>query len=181
MIPPSPRTSLRLRLPLALAATALLAGCTSSPDEDDVAAAGALVEQGISQIAADIDAAARSFERALRLDPEEYLAHYNLGYLAQQADDTAEALAHYDDVLEINPEHGPTLYNSAILLEASDIEAAADRYRDAIAAQPDFAPAHMRLGFALTHLGRTAEAEAMLARGIELDPAMTAVEAPRFD
>ena len=182
-MPLSPRTFLRRHLPLTVATAVLLTGCSSaSTDEDDVAAASALVEQGISQIAEDdTEAATTSFERALRLHPEEYLAHYNLGYLAQQADDTAEALAHYDDALEISPEHGPTLYNSAILLEASDLEAAVDRYREAVRVQPDFAPAHMRLGFALHHLDRTAEAEAMLTRGIKLDPDMATVEAPRFD
>ena len=96
------------------------------------------------------------------------------------AGDTATALEHYDDALAVDAAYGPALYNKGILLETTDLEGSVDLYRRAVEAQPEFAPAHMRLGFALVHLGQTDEGEDHLEKGIELDPSMRDVPAPNY-
>ena len=166
----------------ALALSLTFAACSDDPDEDDRAAAAALVERGSTQLqSGENDEAEETLARALRLDPDQALAHYNLGVIDQRANRADEALKHYASALELDPDHGPTLYNRAMLLEKVDLDEAIEVYRDAIEAQPDHAAAYMRLGFALNHLGRTAEAAPMLAKGIELDPEMEKVEAPSYE
>lgn len=175
------RTSL-LALPLSLALAAGLAGCSDEPSDDDRAAAAALVDQGTVQLQqGQTEEAEETFARALRMDADQPLAHYNLGLIDQRANRTEDAAEHYDDALALDADHGPSLYNAGILAEESDLDEAIDLYRRAIEAQPGHAPTYMRLGFALNHLGRTAEAETMLAKGLELDPAMADVEAPRYE
>jgi tetratricopeptide (TPR) repeat protein len=170
-------------LRLGVAALALtLVGCSSGSDTDDVAAAAALVEQGTTQVQnGEPEEAEETFARALRMDSDQALAHYNLGLIDQRANRKGDARKHYEKALAIAPDHGPTLYNSAILTEDDDLDAAIEAYRKAIEAQPEFAPAYMRLGFALAHLGRSAEAEPMLEKGLELDPAMADVQAPNYE
>ncbi len=168
--------------PLVLLLALPLAACSGSDADDVAAAAAALVEQGVVQITqGENEKSQETFERALRLDDEQYLAHYNLGVLDQRANRDDDAREHYEDALELESGHGPSLYNLAILTESDDLDEAIELYRAAIKAQPDNAAAHMRLGFALNHLGRISEAETMLAQGIKLDPSMDKVQAPKYD
>jgi predicted O-linked N-acetylglucosamine transferase (SPINDLY family) len=53
---------------------------------------------------------------------------------------------------------------------SGEVVAGVDRYRRAIEADPEFAPAHMMLGAALQALGRVAEAREPFERGAALDP-----------
>ena len=55
------------------------------------------------------------------------------------------------------------------------------RSNPAVEPDPEMAAAHMRLGFALIHLGQVAEGEEHLGKGLSLDPSMAEVEAPSYD
>jgi len=139
------------------------------------------VAQGLDQLAkGDTAAATTTFTNVLSLDPVNPFAHYNLGYLAQQADHTTEARKQYDAALAALPTLAPALYNKAILLEDIDLEQSVELYRKALASDPDNAAAHMRLGFALVHLGEKDDGGDELAKGIELDPSMASVAAPTY-
>ncbi|MBM7520485.1 tetratricopeptide repeat protein [Nocardioides nitrophenolicus] len=176
---------------LALATLVLVTGCSGDDEKKPApaaessagpSAADTLVHTGLRQLEAGEDAKARAtFENVLELDRENVYAHYNLGLLDQKAGRTKDAGAHYDAALATEPEFAPALYNKGILLEASDLEGAVDLYRRALDVDPKLAAAHMRLGFALLHLGETKEAEEHLATGVELDPSMANVEAPSYD
>ena len=156
----------------------LLLGCS----DDGSASAEALVQTGIQELQAGNDSEARAtFEEALELDPDNAYAHYNLGLIAQNAGDDARAIKQYDAALKADGDFTSALYNKAILTETSDLEAAVELYRRALVVDPDLAVAHMRLGFALLHLGETEEAENHLATGVELDPSMADIEAPSYD
>ncbi len=184
-----PLSRARTVLASLLVVAALGAGCSDdtsdSGKKDQSSAASAvetLVATGVSQLeSGDTGAASGTFNSVLALDPENLLAHYNLGLIAQQREDAAAAISHYDQALAANGEYGPALYNKAILLETTDLEGAVELYREAIEAQPEFAPAHMRLGFALVHLDRTDEGEEHLEKGISLDPSMREVAAPDYE
>lgn len=177
---------------MALAAcVALTAGCSGggsdgpdaagSSDAASVDAAGALLQTGLDQVAAGDDESARTtFLNVLTLDPTNVYAHYNLGLIAQNRGEEKQALASYDDALAADPEFGPALYNKGILTESTDLAAAVDLYRRAIDADDTFAPAFMRLGFALLHLGEDDEGTKYLAQGLKLDPAMADVKAPSY-
>ena len=177
---------------LALLSVLVLTGC-SGDDADkkpssaasssaSLSAADTLVQAALQQLDAGDDAKARAtFENVLELDPANVYAHYNLGLLAQDAGDDALATKQYDAALKTDPDFTSALYNKGIVLEGDDLDAAVEHYRQALAVDPDLAAAHMRLGFALLHLGETEEAEKHLATGVELDPSMAEVQAPSYD
>lgn len=169
--------------------TALLAGCSgddakpeqAASSEAQQAAVSALLDQGVSALTrGDIEAATTAFEQALELDDQQVVAQYNLGLIAQQQGNEAAAAARYDAALKIDGNYGPALFNRAILWETKDLDKAISLYRKAITAQPDHAPAYMRLGFALVHQGKNDEAAPFLEKGVKLDPEMTKVEAPSY-
>lgn len=171
---------------LALATTLLLGGCGGdqppAPDATPpVSAADRLVATGLEQIeAGDLDTARDTFTAVLDLDPANAWAHYNLGYLAQGDADVATAVDEYHRALAADPELAPALYNLAILTEDADLEASVDLYRRVLEVKPEDAATHLRLGYALRHLGHEAEARELLARGIELDPALKDAPAPTY-
>lgn len=172
---------------LALLALLLVAGCSGDNTDDkkppaSLSAADTLVEAALQQLDKGDDAKARAtFENVLELDSDNVYAHYNLGLLAQNSGKDAAAIKHYDAALKADPKFTSALYNKGIVLESGDLEAAVELYRRALAIDPDLAAAHMRLGFALVHLGKTDEAEKHLSAGVKLDPSMADVQAPSYD
>lgn len=175
---------------LALVGAVLLGGCGGGDDDADrpaspasssTSASDTLIDTGLERIAAgDVSGARDAFEAVLVLDPANAYAHYNLGYLAQDDGDLATAIDEYNQALTTDPEMAPALYNLALLTEPADLDTAVDLYRRVLEVKPDDAATHMRLGFALHHLGREDEAASLLAKGIELDPAMKDVPAPSY-
>jgi Tfp pilus assembly protein PilF len=177
---------------LALLSVLVVTGCSSDGSTDKGAsptasssaspsAADTLVKTALQQLDAGEDAKARAtFESVLVLDPDNVYAHYNLGLLAQDAANDALAIEQYDAALKTDPKFTSALYNKGIVLEPGDLEAAVALYRRALAIDPGLAAAHMRLGFALLHLGKTDEAEKHLSTGVKLDPSMADVQAPSY-
>ena len=150
--------------------------------ERDPGPAAALVQQGLDQLEAGDDrSAAVTFGNALTVDPDNVFALYNLGLLHQNRGQDAKARAFYDRALDRDPAFVQALFNRAILTEQTDLEEAVGLYERAVQEDPSFAAAHMRLGFALEHLGDIDRAEQALAEGIRLDPAMANVTAPSYD
>jgi tetratricopeptide (TPR) repeat protein len=60
-----------------------------------------------------------------------------------------------------------------VMMREGDFVGAAQRYREAIVVNPEFAKAHSNLGFCLKENGQFREAEHALLRALELDPAIT--------
>ncbi|MCR1784596.1 tetratricopeptide repeat protein [Nocardioides carbamazepini] len=185
-----PRTAAALGA-LALVGAVLLGGCGGGNEDgggrpadtasSSASAADTLVATGLERISAgDLDGAREIFAAVLVLDPANAYAHYNLGFLAQDDGDVATAIDEYNQALTTDPEFAPALYNLALLTEQADLDTAVDLYRRVLDVKPDDAATHMRLGFALRHLGREDEAATLLAQGIELDPAMKDVPAPSY-
>ena len=175
---------------LALLGLLVIGGCSGGSDEGpssgastaSSSAADALVQTGLKQLEKGDDTKAQAtFENVLALDPDNVYGHYNLGLLAQRADNNTLAIKQYDAALKADPTFSSALYNKAIILEPDDLDASVELYRRALAADPELAAAHMRLGFALLHLGEKAEAEKHLATGVKLDPSMVDVKAPSYD
>lgn len=176
---------------LALMGLLLVTGCSGGDGDDGAAptsaastsasAADTLVATGLEQLAAGDSATAKAtFENVLEIDPGNVYAHYNLGLIAQDAGDDARAVKEYDAALETEPDFTSALYNKGIALETTDLDTSVELYRQALDLDPKLAAAHMRLGFALLHLGETDEAEEHLATGVKLDPSMAEVEAPTY-
>jgi Tfp pilus assembly protein PilF len=159
------------------------AGSSSDASASTSADAGsALLQTGLAQLNAGDDETAKvTFQNVLTLDPDNVYAHYNLGVIAQDRNETQKAIASYDAALAVDDAYAPALFNLAILTEPTDLDAAVEMYRKAVDADPTFAAAFMRLGFALVYLGKNDEGSTNLQKGIALDPSMVDVEAPSYD
>ena len=158
------------------------ASTTTAPPAESAGPAEALVQQGLAQLeAGDDESAAVTFANALTVDPDNVFALYNLGLIHQDRGQDAKARAFYDRALDRHPAFVQALFNRAILTERTDLMEAVALYERAAKEDPTFAAAHMRLGFALQHLGELDRAEEALAEGIRLDPAMANVPAPSYD
>ncbi|WP_232677490.1 tetratricopeptide repeat protein [Nocardioides sp. R-C-SC26] len=156
------------------------AGGTSSTGAAD--ATTTLISTGLTQIQAqDYAGAQGTFTSVLALDPSNVYAHYNLGYIAQLEGRDDEARQRYEQALASDDAFAPALFNLAILTETDDLEAAVALYRRVIEASPDDAASHVRLGYALIHLGEKTEGQEMLDRGFELNPALANAEPPTYD
>ncbi len=108
---------------------------------------------------ADPKAARAAYAEVLAEDPGNVDACVNLGRLAHEAGDAAEAVRLYHQALERSPSDPVIHYNLALALEdtAGPAEAAA-RYETALHLDPEFADAHFNLAGLCEQLGRTADA-----------------------
>lgn len=118
--------------------------------------------------------AERIYQEVLRDDPDNQIALYRLGLLAQMAQSPHRAEEYYNRLLRQNPDSLQGLVNLALVQQTlGNHEAAAQLYRKAIASYPSQAIPRFNLGVLLVrHLGEPAEGEAMIQQAIELDPSL---------
>ena len=97
--------------------------------------------------------------------------HYTLGNTLRAQGRAADAIAHYQRALELDPDHAEAHNNlGMVLIAQGKMEGAIAHYRRAIAIGPDYAHAHSNLGMALAANGRLAEGVTHLERALALDP-----------
>lgn len=136
---------------------ALLGGgtaCTSDPPGTPAAQNQAgqgdpsvLLAQGIQQgTGGDLNAAEATFRRVTTIDRSNKYAWFNLGVIAQQRGDGAQAIKDYDSALAIDARFTSALYNKAIVVEATNADDAMQLYRTIISIDPMASTAFLRLG-----------------------------------
>jgi protein O-mannosyl-transferase len=97
------------------------------------------------------------FEHAVRVTPDNFVAHYNLANALAAQGRTAEAVAHYDRAKAIRP--GPAHNTLGSLLAAQGrVDEAIVHYREAVRVDPKYSDAHNNLGVLLARQGKAAEA-----------------------
>lgn len=114
--------------------------------------------------------AERQYELALHHDTNSTAAHINLGKLLNQRGDKAGAVTHYEAALRLNPKNAVAHYNLGNALLASNPQAAAGHYAEAVRTRPDFAEARLGLALELAKSGQTAEALGHFAEAVRLRP-----------
>ena len=166
-----------LRFVVALVVAVTIAGCglgaaAPSPPADP---AGDALSRGIAaHNAGRIDEAKQAYYETLYRDPRNKFAFYNLGQIARIAQMFAVAEGYYRSALEIDANYGPALFGlAAVRQQLGGTAEAIDLYRKDIAIEPTNAAAHFNLGILLRLTGKTAEGDAEIARGIQLDPKLT--------
>ena len=119
----------------------------------------------------DYPAAAVEWSKALELEPDEALAHNNLGLALVETGKLDEGMAHYRKALELSPGY-PEAYNNlgSALVRRRRLPEAVESFENALKSNPDHANAHVNLGAALAQMGRVDEAMPHLERGVELLP-----------
>lgn len=124
---------------------------------------------------------------ALRLDPNDGCAHFDLGMALLEQGKVTDAIVHLDKAVQILPEGFEGRYNPAnmrfylgmALLMGGDPSRSAVHLSEALKHKPDHSRAHHCIAFALARLGRPDEAAVHYAKAVELDPAIdTAAELP---
>ncbi len=99
------------------------------------------------------------------------LVEFNLGRLAEERGDRAEAAAHYERTLAADPKNlSATLNLGTLAARAGDFATAKTCFERAVALAPDSDDAHADLGGALLALGDLPGAERELTRALELNP-----------
>ena len=130
-----------------------------------------IVLEAIYAQSGQLDKAIISMQQSVRLSPNDFEAHSNLGNALLVRGRLSEAEASYREAIRIKPDFAEAHSNLGNALKAlgylSDAEAS---YREAIRIKPDYADAHSNLGNALQELGRLSDAEASYREAIRLKP-----------
>jgi Flp pilus assembly protein TadD len=125
-----------------------------------------------SPATAEFQRAEQALLQAVSARPGDADAAYRLALLYQEHGRPADAVPHYQHVLQLRPQDPDALYHLGnALAELGRPDDALDCYRRAAAARPGHAGALCNLGVALAQRGRLAEAEEHLRRAVAADPA----------
>ena len=119
----------------------------------------------------DYAGAAVEWAKAVDLEPDEALAHNNLGLALVETGKVEEGMAHYRRALELSPGY-PEAYNNlgSALVRARRLPEAVEQFESALKSNPDHGSAQVNLGAALAQMGRLDEALPHLERAVELLP-----------
>jgi serine/threonine protein kinase len=110
--------------------------------------------------------------KAVELDPQNALAHYNLGLNRQRRGDHAAAVLAYQKAVELKPDFAEARNNRGNSLTALGRHTeAVEAFEKALASRPGYARAHFNLGYVLDQQGKIDEAIASYRRAIEHNPA----------
>jgi len=121
--------------------------------------------------AGKFDAAQRSYELALRADPESFAALHGFGVLEAQRGRFEAALRLIDRALAVRPDNAEALANRGnALRELGRVEEALASIDRALAIQPNYVEGLNSRGVALAALGRPDEALAAYDRALALAP-----------
>ncbi len=108
---------------------------------------------------------------ALGCNPQNPLAHSNLGNALARRGLVVEAIAQYRTALEIKPDDAMTHVNLGVALAGRrEFDEAIVEYGKALDIKPDFAAAHNNLGIALAARGQVDEAIDHYHKALDIEP-----------
>jgi protein O-mannosyl-transferase len=110
------------------------------------------------------------WEDVLRYQPENYVAHQNVGFYLDKAGKTAEAIEHFREAIRLSPDAAQAHYSLGVLLTRTDPEQAVQHFSQAARKMPMDPTMRNNLGFALFMAGRNDEAISAFRTALELDP-----------
>jgi len=108
---------------------------------------------------------------ALERNPDAWPAHNNLGSIMGQQSRPAEALAHFQEVILLNPGYAEAHNNLANALgQTGRVPEAIEEYKTAIRLDPHYLLAHSNLGYTYAQAGHPVEAIAEYEEVLKLNP-----------
>lgn len=117
-----------------------------------------------------LDEAEKEFRKAIALDPGSSHPLENLAMVHARRKQWREALLAHLRAVEVEPTSPGARFTLASFLATHGLEMAEAEYREAIAADPDHAEAHLELGLALADMGRAQEGLRELETAVRLAP-----------
>ncbi len=123
----------------------------------------------------EFEPAVECFRRAIGLQPDAPIAHYNLGIALIRLGDFGSAITSLREAVRLSPEWPDAHHDLGnALLSAGMMEEAIGSYRRAISLKPEFAAAHLSLANALSGLGRFRAAITAYETALRLDAGLSA-------
>jgi lipoprotein NlpI len=111
------------------------------------------------------------FKHALDVTSGNYLAHYNLGHALMAGGRLEEAIAHFLEVVKINPNLPDAHHNLGLALtEKGKLDKAISHYSEALRIDPNRANTHNDLGIALVRQKKLHEAIVHFSKALEMSP-----------
>ena len=153
----------------------LLPGVGPSPSvpptaKGQTAAVAQLLQRGEKAMSSGDPTGARTaYLEALKIDPLNAYAYYNLGVLYQQGNQPSVAATAYGDALLINANFPQALFNLAIIEAKSNPQESATLYERLVEVQPKNASALFNLGLVLAQLGDKKAGQQSLSKAVTLD------------
>lgn len=120
--------------------------------------------------AGDLEEAASEYNTALKYEPGNKFAWYNLGILDEADSNYGLAEAKYRAALKTDAAYEPALFNLAILRTRSNPQEAISLYRAAVAADTKDADAWLNLGLLLRRNAQKSAGDKAVLRAIVLNP-----------
>ena len=94
-----------------------------------------------------LDAAVKSFKKALAIKPDYTEVNYNLGVTLKELGQLDAAVKSYEKAVALKPDYVDAHYNLGnALKELGQLDEAVKSYEKALTLKPDFAEAHNNLG-----------------------------------
>lgn len=104
--------------------------------------------------------AAQDCGRVLKIDSQNWYAHFLSGFISEQKGDLSAAQEHYQDALKINPQDAGAHFNLAnVYRQTGQTEQAMVSYETSLKLNPGFLWARLNLAKLLEQNGRTLEAQ----------------------
>ena len=114
------------------------------------------------------------FRTTIERNPACWIAYNNLGVALLEKGQADEAIAQYQEALEIKPDYADAHSNlGSVFLQKGQVDEAVSHYQKALEIEPNFAGAHSNLGSALLQKGQVDEAIAHYQKALELRPDKT--------
>jgi Flp pilus assembly protein TadD len=111
------------------------------------------------------------FEHTIAVEPESWVAQYNLGNAYEELGRHEDAVARYRETVRLRPEFARAHNNLGNALDALGRTAEAlPSYERAVQLKPDLVEAHNNLGIAYAALGRHEAGQAALRAAVKLRP-----------
>ncbi len=177
-----PRTTARIARSIALTAVLALGvtACSGNDGGDDSSTSSAKpdtkkaatsVDAGLkAHSAGDLTAASADYKQALKYDPSNKFAFYNLALIDASNGNYGLAEANYRSAIKSDGEYEPALFNLAILQTSSDPAEAISLYKRAVTVERKDAAAWLNLGLLLRDEGKVTAGNKAVLRAIALNP-----------
>jgi tetratricopeptide (TPR) repeat protein len=110
-----------------------------------------------------------AYQEAVRLKPDFYNAHIQLGNELDYEDRYDEAIASYNRAIKLKPDDASAYFEIGIAQKRKGRNADAEKsFRTVVRLTPDYSPGHVNLGVALIALNRSTEAVPELQKALTL-------------
>ncbi len=111
------------------------------------------------------------YEHALEVNPENYVAHNNLGLILADQGKTREAIRHYFKALRVKPMYAHANNNlGTALIQLGKFDEAEVFIKEALKADPYYAEAYSNLGVVLVYREKIDEAAKLFRKALQIKP-----------